>query len=475
MWVKGTPLDTPECAYFRQKAFAATAQSTIQNYSYWLNETRNVTSSFSNVDWIICDEAHELDQILMAAGVEEFRYPDLNEVGIPRPRVNMTIDELIDWGNDNQHTVKDRLTLLRQRARALGLNLHGDGEDVEGEIEDIDDEDPDGPDAEALSHDDKVDALVKAYHVAKRVDHGISVLISLSDEEKDEWVIDFAKNGGALLLKPIYGKHAFKRILAAAHEKIVLMSAFLGPELLMKTLGIDEDDVEIIRAPEAFDRSKSRIYYCPVRKFTFKTTTNEWRYLMNVIDRFMSLYATDKGMIHAPSVRLRNQVVDGITGVSAKQRFLAYDADGPSRRFPPKDAVLDTFTRSKLPNVLVGQSISTGVDLPHVPKWQIIPKLWFLPTDDPAVVKRKEVDKNFYPYHTICQLVQAAGRIKRAPDHDGPTIILDETFGWFFQSQKDHFPMWFRKALIYKGWDFFPDIKAALPQIAFRSGILLRA
>lgn len=471
MWVRGQPLDTPECNYFRRKAIAATSPITIQNYAYWLGETTNVGgSSFAKTDWIICDEAHELDQILMAAGVEEFRFLDLKEMEIPRPTKDYSVEQMVTWGNENSHTVNNRLAMLKQQARALGLSLPGDDEEA-GDF--IPDDDPDAVDAEFISHDDKVDAVIKAIHVTRRVKQGIDVLIDIDPDTYEEWVIDGAKDNSAVLLKPIYGKHAFKRILGAATEKIVLMSAFLGPELLMNTLGIDPEDVEIIRAPEAFDRSKSRIYYCPTRKLTYKTTANEYKYVNAVIGRFMDLYLDMKGMIHAPSVRLRDTILAGVMRPGAKQRFLAYDGDGPYRRFPAKDQILDTFVRSKQPNVLVGQSISTGVDLPYVPKWQIITKLWFLPTDDPAVVKRKNVDKSFYPYHTICQLVQAAGRIKRAQDHDGPTIILDEQFGWFFQSQKEHFPVWFRKALVYRGWDSFPDIKDKLVMDAMLSGLII--
>lgn len=461
----GLPIIWPECNYFARKAESIEAQISIQNYAFWLGETKSAGTVFDSRDMIICDEAHELDQILMAAGIIELNHQDLRAARTPIAlNMKQSIEEYRTWALNNISTVKSTKRQLQQRLVELGMNitLDEDTSDSDGA-----DWDPSDPSLEVISNL-QVDDLISRVHACTRVIQAMTDLEAIGEGEYAEWVFD--PKPAAILLKPIYGKYGFRKLLKAARKKIVLMSAFLAPKLLMNTLGINPEDVDVIDAGKVFDRKLSQIYYCPTIKLGYKTKPNEWSYVFKIVDRFAGYYADKKGLIHVPSIKIRNEY---LRATEQRHRILAYDAPNSETRFPIKEKVIDTFITSPKPQIILGQSISTGLDIPYHPQWQVIPKLWYMPLDDPAVIKRKEVDKDFYSYYTICQIVQATGRVKRAPNHDGPTIILDAQFGWFYGANKEHFPKWFRDNLVYNGWKEYEGIQRSLRGLAIQSGVIL--
>lgn len=470
VWSHGEPITEPECHYFKRKAEAQRAPLSVHNYAYWMGETSNQGSSFDKVDMIICDEAHELDQIMMGAGIIPISYHDCDQLDIPRPVVS-SMGELKDWCKANYKAVADFKADVERQAALAGLKIGQDSfEDDEGDV--IDTSFLSGASYEKQR--EAIDSIVIAFKRCQRILIAIRDISVLQDSELAEWALkDPTAPRWTLEAQPIYGKYGFRRILASARHKVVLMSAFLAPELLCETLGLKPEDVEIIRAPKVFDRSKSRIFYCPTVKLSYKMPDKSKKFVIRTMDLFADYFANRKGIIHVPSVSLRNDIMDNSR---VKARLLAYDGSDTAairRLYPDKDDVIAEYVRTPKPAILVGQSVSTGLDLPYVPTWQIITKVAFPPLGDPAVEKRKKVDKNFYTYLTICQIVQAAGRVKRAADHDGPTIIIDSQFGWFYAANKKHFPAWFRDNFVQDGWRAFADVRTKVKKESLAYGVFM--
>lgn len=526
-WQMGTPIgDLPECRYFHAKATAARSQGVIHNYAYWLGESRSPVSAFARTGWIICDEAHEIDQILINAAACDLDYSDLRELNMPRPSVNDTadIDPLFEWYRVTQFeaVLKLQTQKIINRAEQLGL-VKRENDASQGEsqgsnhlarvsrVPDLDHlEDPNSPDAKDLvsgavprartqqaitntlpraplpnldltggsTHNvgnGTPEETMKQFHAARRLEMFVAAVNDAKAGLLSEWVT--IRGRDAVTIKPIYGKYGFKRILDAAVSKVILMSAFLGTDLLIKNLGLDPKDVTVIKAPKVFDRTNSKIYYTPVFPYKYNTTPARMKHMAYAIDRIAGYHATQKGLVHVPSVRLRDTIVSNSRN---RLKYIAYDGDSVEvyqRQYPNKEEAIARFVRASTGTgtqqvILIGQSISTGLDLPNVPKWQVIPKLWFAPTDDPAIKKRMEVDKDFYTHHSICQIVQAAGRIKRTPDDGGPTFIIDEQFKWFWAQNRHLFPDWFRDNLVYDGWREFDGIRQGVVADKILCGII---
>ena len=478
-WRRGVPIpspDLPECDYFHAKARAALSEGSIHNYAYWLGKTRSIVSSFARADWIICDEAHEIDQILMDAAACELSYRDLRTLDLERPTIDDTkgIYSLLDWvyKSELRETLSLREHNVLKAAKDAGLVRDVDTIQTLNDLENADDPSAPGSDARDADGKSTTQELIQALKAVRKIKDFLEATSDATSIDINEWVT--IKGKDSVTIKPIYGKYGFRRIVEAAKEKVILMSAFLGAELLIETLGLDPKDVTIIKAPKVFDRTNSPIYYTPVHKYTYNTSDRRYKHLSYTIDRISNMYARSKGLVHTPSVRLRNTIV---SNSRKRQNYIAYDGESielHNRQYTTKDVAIDRFVKAPPGKqvILIGQSISTGLDLPHVPKFQVIPKLWFAALDDPAIQRRKEVDKAFYIHFSICQLVQAVGRIKRTFDDGGPTFILDESFQWFWAANREAFPQWFKDALVYNGWKHFEELAAGVQKDKMLCGIV---
>lgn len=451
----GIPVVEPTCAYYMAKAEAHRASLAVLNYSFWLAESKN-SATFKDRDIIICDEAHELDTLCMKAGTAEIVYDDCTTLRLPRPTFT-TIAQARDFCKQFYPTVISIRDTLREKLKESGMSFSDDY----GSLDDAPEAD-NATDAMPLMAPRDSDRL----RAALRLDSSMSDILAIT--EPTEWVIDSTAHTRRNVV-PIYGKYGFSRILDAIPEtyttldadgyeierqgKLILMSAFLAPEKLMGQLGIDPDEVEVITADAGFDRRRSPIIPTPMFKMSYTTKPNEWAYVSDTIALIAAHFSDRPGIIHVPSVDLRNKIYSNLPGL--RDRLICYDGrDEKFPRFTGKDEAIDRFKQSSN-GILLGQSVTTGLDVPYVPQWQIIVKMPFMSTASPEVAARKLVDKDFYDYYAICQLVQAAGRIKRAPDHDGPTFILDQNFGWFYARHKQQFPKWFRDNVNYSGWSYF--------------------
>lgn len=462
-WTKtGQPLGIPTCNYFKRKAAAATAPISIQNYAYWLRETDGEQiSAFGKRDWIICDEGHELDQILMNAAIVELKAYDFRELGtdLLDQLGDMTMTSLRAWAlKAGRAAITRYKTTLDKEANRLGLPFDGEGEIVlSTEL--------------FASKGRTIQGLVRGLQVHQRVKQAIDTLGSLQDDALVDWVIAAPdRNNREWTVRPRYGKYGFPRILNGATEKVIIMSAYLAPELLMKNLGLDPNDVDVIVGSKVYNRVRSPILYCPTVRVNYKITNKQQQFLIATMDAILAKNSSTKGLIHVPSVRMRDDI---LAYTKFRNRIIAYDGGNVANpRYPTKDVAIAEFTSSPEPKILLGQSISTGLDLPDVPQWQIIMKLAFPSTADPVVASRKEVDPFFYDYHTICQIVQTTGRVKRSQAHNGQTIILDESFAFFWARNRKYFPRWFTDNFKYDGWAYLPDVKKLLPRIASSVGIV---
>jgi Rad3-related DNA helicase len=456
-WKNGVPLTIPECSYFRQKAAAAKSQFSVLNYAYWLREIKSKVSTFDQVDWIVCDEAHEIEQVLMDAGIVELGRRAVNAHIGNWLRGQHEISAWQEWAKASNKKVYDKFKGVEAEAKDSGLI-------DDNEVQPSRILDPGSAEAKEI---------IDRYRELKSLLEALNEIADI--DEPDKWVFD--SDDRFFYFEPCFGAPAFKKLLACAKEKVILMSAYLAPSALIKNLGLTEDDVDVIIAPEVYNRRNSQIFYCPTVKMNYRTTDQEWGYVAGVIDMIAAIPAHSKfkGIIHVPSVRLRDKLIE-LVSPATRARLLCYDGADVGigfRRYPTKADALEQFTRSDKPLILLGQSVSTGVDLPHIPRWQIITKMSFPTLTNPALAKRNEVDKLFMSYLTLCELVQAAGRIKRAPTHDGPTFILDAQFQWFEPAMRSHMPGWFRKNLVKKGWDRWPVFKNQLRKIAFSKGLMI--
>ena len=454
------------CNYYSAKRRASMAPMSVHNYAYWLSETKyNPESMFSSMDVIVCDEAHNIQSVLMESEVIAFEYARCKRMDIGDPPDNLT--EILHWASQATNVLNAKLDTLIEKAHDEGLPLTLRSRD-EAIVDGLDEL---GIDTDFSPTEGQQELIREIRDIDGMLTNLYSVFDIEIDDEGVEWIIDAVTDKRGVFVRPIFGKRGFKRILEASRRKVVLMSAYLAPELLIENLDIPRDDVEIVEAERAYDRSRSKVYYTPVVRMNYQTTDLEWRRVVKVIDAIIDAYAPKSGMIHVPSVKLRN----AIRALSKhRAKIISYDgANHPDRQKGAftKDEAIEQFKTRKGQRILLGQSISTGVDIPYVPEFNIIVKVPFPPVTDPVTKARMKVDKAYLPFLTICEIVQAMGRGKRAHDHECDTFILDRQFGdWFYQANLQHFPNWFTDNFVRNGWKAKDTIRKSL----FRSGVVVR-
>jgi Rad3-related DNA helicase len=91
--------------------------------------------------------------------------------------------------------------------------------------------------------------------------------------------------------------------------------------------------------------------------------------------------------------------------------------------------------------ILVSPGVMTGYDFAHdLARWQILSKIPFPDNRDQKNLakKRREEDPEYDTYSVMQQCFQAFGRLTRAEDDWGVTLILDDHASYFFGKKNAH-------------------------------------
>jgi Rad3-related DNA helicase len=157
------------------------------------------------------------------------------------------------------------------------------------------------------------------------------------------------------------------------------------------------------------------------------------------IDRLIEARRDRKGLIHAISYGRAKEIY---AMSEHKDLMIMHGTGGAS-------AALRTFEQRTGGAILISPSMETGIDLPYdLCRYQIVAKVPIPDTRGTIMQVRCEQDPELRYYLAMQRLVQMAGRIVRAADDWGETLIVDDSFGdWFFAKAKKHAPRWFIDAV----------------------------
>ena len=401
-----------ECSYRAMLAEACESPQVISNYAYAVRilQAHSIKPYGYNPfrrRLLIADEGHLLeDAIIDATTVTLWAGPCTMAGTPPWPQSN-DIWTWIAWANDS-------MEVAQQYAQAMSRN----------------------------SKENENPGTLKA---AKSAASLYATVLAIRKLPPTEWVPSIV-GGKQVDFRPLWGWSVSNDRLFQHFEKVLIMSATLGdPNDLMARLDIPPEDAVYLDVPSTFPVANRPVFYWPIVKVNWKTTTEEWRYMAEAISHIANLgvLKDKKGLIHTGSYKVVKALQPYIQG---NPRFIFHDQGRGNR-----EELIERLKYDRNPIVVLSPALATGIDIREI-GWQIIPKVPYGDLGNPIVKARKNYkrgdDVKFgernYLATAMNNVVQAAGRAVRAPDDIGVTYILDSSY--MALHARVHSPSFYRDA-----------------------------
>jgi len=270
-------------------------------------------------------------------------------------------------------------------------------------------------------------AAVREMRTLRNVAGRLEVIV----RAEGDWVPEFSK--GTLRLDPKWATPYAERYLFLGTPKVVLTSATIR-EKTMELIGVSAGECVFREYPSTFPVSRRPVVMVPTVRVNHRTTEGEMKLWLSRIDQIIRGRRDRNGLVHTVSYARRNLVMG-----SSEHQDIMWSHDTRNTR-----STVERFKRANPPAVLVSPSIVTGWDFPYTTaEYQIIGKIGF-PDTRPAVMQaRHEEDREYIHYEAMQALVQACGRIDRAEDDQGETLVIDDNAKWFVPAYRKFAPEWF--------------------------------
>lgn len=430
------------CGYYQQWWTAARAPMVIMNYAY---STRILQIPYFGVDFpnpfrrslLVADECHLAHDAVVDASGFKLWTGSLDRIGLQLPSLHTRI-EVMEGGPRSQtrsqyENVPVWIRWAVDSLPLVGTKLH----EAEAAFESMKAGHNTTGQKHALSRVRSLKAVRETLLNISRIDN------------PDEWIIrrDTAFNGRvtSVTVQPLWGWAVAHKNVFNYFKRVLLMSATPGnPEIARTKLGIPKEDFEYIERPSTFPRENRPVYFWPVAALGYRSSDADWDRVAKAIGWIATrpAHLNRKGLVHSGSHANAKRLVQLLDRYLPGRAFTHESGKG-------RDEAIARFKSSAEPLILVTASFTTGIDLPYVIGWQVIAKVPFGSLGDDITRRRKAFTlPNGYAFGQSCYtddcantVVQAAGRIVRAPDDSGPTFILDEN--WKIVARQAYLPKFF--------------------------------
>ena len=383
------------CPYYNARNEALTSMLSTLNYKMFLSLPEHVKKK----NFIVCDEASELEDELIRHFSAEIVYEKLDNYNIPyKTLVTDNNQRALNWITDLAAEILDVLSDLATKATSKTRPV-------------------------ALSQTEQI-----KYTYLKNLHRSITSLISLWN--KGEYVVEV--DAKRVLITPLKADFLSDSIFSHADRVVLLSATIIDHKHFAKSLGIK--DYEYIEVDSSFDPKKSPIYVSSKYKLNHKTLKTSLPGICQQIGQILDHHKNDKGIIHTHTF----EITDFIKSKIPSERLL-YRATNVSN-----EEILKTHAESNDPTVLVSPSLVYGIDLKDdLARFQIIVKLPFPSLGSKRIKHLFDTDKDWYENKMLNSVVQAAGRATRSKDDYSTTYILDGNFVNVVHRAKNKLPKHF--------------------------------
>lgn len=222
------------------------------------------------------------------------------------------------------------------------------------------------------------------------------------------------------IFSPINTKQFVSDVLFDYSDVCIFMSSSIFDyENFAYDLGINKDDVFVLRVPPIFDLSKNPVKVYNKFDMSYENFEEIKYKTLPIVDEILRNHKFEKGIIHT----FNNDIKDFLfENLSDKRRLITHTTEN-------RETQLERFKNSPLKLVFVSSSMDEGVDLPgDLCRFQILYKLPYPNTQDERISNREntyEDGTDWYVYKMLTRLIQAYGRGIRFEGDYCKTYLLD--------------------------------------------------
>lgn len=372
------------CPYYNQRKKAVTNKCAFYNYSMFNKLHCNV----KNKEFIICDEASELEQELVKQNTFELYLKDLGKIDPflpPSPGIGEKNNAYYKWIQSLFYRIEE---LHNNRLSELGKEFKVNKK------------------KKKLTNNEKkeLNNLFRYKEMTK------SILEVWNDTE---YIIK--REHGKIVFQP-YNVEKIANYIFKHGKTIILMSAtIVNHELFARTLGIK--DYHYIEAKMTLEAEKAPIKCTNQFKLNYRNKAEVLPLMCHAVEAICERHKNQKGIIHTHSMDVISYVKKYVKN---QDRFL-YREEGVTN-----EQILEAHKNTDEPTILVSPSMTHGVDLKgKLGEFQIIMKAPYLPLSDERIKKKFEEDKEWYLNAMVSTLIQMCGRCNRTAEDYSVTYILD--------------------------------------------------
>jgi len=288
-----------------------------------------------------------------------------------------------------------------------------------------------------------------------RLQELISELNWFVDDYRDpdsatEWLVDQSDpvggddgadgDGGPLTIKPLNPEKYLKHTVWDRGNRFALLSAtILDKAAFCRQVGLDPADVALVDVGHTFPVEHRPLYDVTQGKMTYAERDDTLPDVARALVRIMQRHDDEKGLVHCHSYAIQERLRDLLADFGVADRVRSHDRDG-------RDDALETWKATDDPDAFLSVKMEEALDLEgDLARWQVVCKAPFPNTNDSRVAHRLADDQWAWYYRTTLRtVIQACGRVVRAPDDHGATYLADSSLLDLFDRARTDMPDWFR-------------------------------
>jgi Rad3-related DNA helicase len=430
---EGTPVDRAPCAripgydcavkhrcpYFSDRAIASSRAFAAMTLAYFMQTAGSEV--FGKRDVVVIDEAHglaEWAEMYATIRLDERTVPVWADLRVPEIE---SLDRAVTFAENLAavcESEKDDL-LAQDELSAAEAGRRDRLQDLKSDLEWFVDDyrNPDSPTTWVV---DQPDSAADAASSKRGRGHADGA-------------------GGPITVKPVNPERYLHHTVWDRGEKFALLSAtILDKDAFCRQVGLDPSRVALVDVEHTFPVENRPLYDVTQGKMTFEHREETLPDVARVLVRVMAAHPDEKGIVHCHSYDIQERLADRLREFGVGSRLRAHDRDG-------RDAELEAWKAAAEPEVFLSVKMEEALDLEgDLARWQVVCKAPFLNTGDSRVAQRLEDGQWAWYYRTALRtVIQAAGRVVRAPDDHGATYLADSSLLDVFDRASGDVPPWF--------------------------------